>query len=114
MADLLGRLDEGAADIVVADDPQFERQRRFLGIAERRRHARIGNRDDDVRIDMAFPGELAADPLARFIDAAAFDDAVGPREIDVLEDAKPALAVAERGQALDTAAADDDDLAGGD
>ena len=39
MADVVGRLDEGAADIVVADDAELERQARLVGIADRRRHA---------------------------------------------------------------------------
>ena len=114
MADLLGRLDEGASDIMVADDAEFERHTRFLRIAERGRHARIGHRHDDVGVDMAFAGELAADALARLVDAGALDDAVGPGEIDVLEDAEPAVAAAERQQARDPVGADDDDLAGGD
>ena len=112
MADLLGRLDKGAPDIMVADDAELERQPRLLRVAECRRHARIGNRHDDVGVDMAFSGELAADALARLVDAGAFDDAVGAGEIDVLEDAEPAVAAVERHQAFDPAGADDDDLAG--
>ena len=40
----------------------------------------------------------------------ALDDAVGTREVDVLEDAEPAVAPGEGQQALDPASADDDDL----
>ena len=45
MADVVGRLDEGAADIMIADDAELERQPAFGGIADRRRHARIRHRD---------------------------------------------------------------------
>ena len=48
LADRLGRLDEGAADIVVADDAELERNAGGLGIADRRRHAGIGHRHDHV------------------------------------------------------------------
>ena len=41
----------------------------------------------------------------------ALDDAVGPREVDVLEDAEPAVAPGEGQQAFDPTSADDDDLA---
>ena len=62
--DLIGRLDERPSDIMVADDPEFEGQSRFLGIAERRRHAGIGDRNDDVRVDMALASEFPADAFA--------------------------------------------------
>ena len=91
MADLIGRLDKGAADIMVADDAELERDTRFLRIAERRRHPRIRHRHDDIGVDMAFAGEFAADALAGFVDADPLDDAVGPGEIDVLEDAEAAV-----------------------
>ena len=43
LADLLGRLDEGAPDIMVANDAEIERDAGFLRIAERRRNAGIGD-----------------------------------------------------------------------
>src|SRR3546814_11172230 len=49
VADLVARLDEGAPDIMRADDPQFERNVRFLSVADRRRTARIGNGDHQDR-----------------------------------------------------------------
>ncbi len=87
MADLVGGLDEGAADIVVADDAQLEGDARLLRIADRRRHAGVGHRDDDVGGDVALARELGADALAHLVDAGAVDHGVGPREVDVLEDA---------------------------
>ena len=105
-----------------ADDPQLEGQTRFLGISDRRRHARIGDRDDDIGSDRTFAGEFAADPLARLVDALAFEHAVGPSEIDVLEDAEPLRRVVERLDAAHPAVglqptdlirgADDNDFAG--
>ena len=44
----LGRLDEGAADIVVADDAELERHAGMLAVAERGRHAGIRHRHHDV------------------------------------------------------------------
>src|SRR3546814_11682302 len=60
VADLVARLDEGAPDIMRADDPQFERNVRFLRVADRRRNARIGNGDHQIGVDRAFDRELRA------------------------------------------------------
>ena len=97
MADLVGRLDEGAADIVVADDAELEGEAGFLRVADRRRHAAVGHRHHDVGRHAALAGELGADPLAHLVDALALDDAVGPGEVDVLEDAEAAAARARTG-----------------
>ena len=70
-ADRLGRLDEGAADIVVADDAELERHAGMLGIADRGGHAGIRHRHDDVDVDMALARELRAEGLAHVIDRAA-------------------------------------------
>ncbi len=64
MADLVARLDEGAADIMRPDDAEFERDAAFLGIADRRRHAGIGNRHHHVGRDRILAGEFGADLLA--------------------------------------------------
>src|SRR5207247_718976 len=95
MADLIGRLDESSADVMIADDPQLEGQPRFLRVAERRRHARIGDRDNDVRVNWTFACEFPPDAFACLVDAPALDDAVGAGEVDVFEDAEPAVAPAE-------------------
>ena len=112
MADRVGRLDEGAADIVVADDAELEGDAGLDGVAERRRHARIGHRDDDVGRDRALARQLGADPLARLVDAAALDDAVRPGEVDVLEDAEPPRAAGEGVLRMHAGGIDDDELAG--
>ena len=54
MADRIAGLDEGAADIVVADDAELEGDAGLLREADRRRRAGIGHRHDDVGLDRAF------------------------------------------------------------
>ncbi len=112
MADAVAGLDEGAPDIVVADDAELERDAGLDGIAERGRDARIGHRDDDVGGDRALARQLGADPLARLVDAAALDDAVGTGEVDVFEDAEPPRAAAEGVLRTNARGVDDDELAG--
>src|SRR5262249_5485524 len=111
-ADLIGRLYEGPSDVMVADNPELKRQPRFLRVTDRGRHARIRNRDDDIRIDMAFARQFSADAFARLVDARPFNDAVGPREINMLEDANPAFVMLERHPPAHPAGTDDDNLAG--
>ena len=59
MADVVGRLDEGAADIVVADDPKLERDAAFRRVAHRGGHAGIRHRHDDVGVDVALARQFA-------------------------------------------------------
>ena len=59
VADRLRRLDEGAADIVVADDAELVGDARVLREADRRRHAGIRHRHDDVGLGRRFARELA-------------------------------------------------------
>ena len=56
-------------------------------------------------------GELGADALPRLVDADSFGDAVGPRKVDVLEDAEALRGGAERLDALHSCFRDDDQLA---
>src|SRR3546814_6766537 len=63
MADLLRRLDEGAADVVIAGDADLEGNAGLGGVADGRRYAGIGHRHDDVGFDRRLSGQLAADPL---------------------------------------------------
>src|SRR3546814_4137774 len=87
MADVSSRLDEGAVDIMRADESKLERNAACLRIADGGRGARIRHGNDDIRLDRAFDGKLFADALADRIDRGAVDDRIGPREIDMLEDA---------------------------
>src|SRR5260221_14252645 len=86
MADLVGRLDEGAADIVIADDAEIERNARFGGVADRRRDTRIRHRDDDVG-GVETLARLAGDhAIEGVVNAHPVHGAVGVREIDPPED----------------------------
>src|SRR5262249_45336889 len=83
---LLG-LDERAADVVIADEAQRERDAGLLRVAERGVHARSGHGNHDVRLGRVLPGQPAPEPLPRGGDAPAEDHRVRPGEVDVLEDA---------------------------
>ena len=54
MADFLARLDEGAADIVRADDPELERNTGSLAEADGRRDAAVRHGHDIVGLDRRF------------------------------------------------------------
>ena len=88
MTHAIARLDESAADIMRTDNAQLERDARCFGITKRRRGAAVGHRDDIVDIDAIFARQFCADGLANRIDADAFDDRIGSREIDVFENAR--------------------------
>src|ERR1700686_4030229 len=88
-AHALGRLNEGAADIVVSDNAEFERHAGMLAVAECCRHAGIRHRHHDIDLDMAFARELRAEGFSDFIDRSPADDGIRPREVDVFEDAGP-------------------------
>ena len=88
VTDGIGRLDEGAAHIMVADNPEFEGQARFLCKADGCRNARIGNRHHKVSVHRVFTRQLHANVLAHRIDIAAFDQRVRPGKIDIFKDAE--------------------------
>ena len=114
VADALFGLDEGAADVVVADESEAEGDAGFGGVAHGGGDAGVGDGDDDVGGDVGLAGELAAHGVAGGLDAAAEDDAIGTREVNVLEDAARLL---ERGGVearVNAFGADDDHLAGAD
>src|SRR4051812_42088862 len=111
-AHALGRLNEGAADIMVADDAEFERHAGMLAVADCGGGAGIRHRHDDVDLDMALARELRAEGLADLVDRAAADDGIWPREIDVFEDAGPRRFGRKRLVALRALLVEYDDLAG--
>src|SRR5580698_7433201 len=86
---MVGRLDEGATDIMVADDPQLERDAALLGVAHRRRHAGIRHWHNDIGRHARFTRQFRTDLLACVVDRLAFHDRVRTREIDVFEYAEP-------------------------
>ena len=83
----LCRLNEGAPDIVIADDAQFIRDTGCLRIAKGCRHAGVWHRDHDIRINACFMGELGAHGFAYVIDRTAMHDRVRAREIDIFKNA---------------------------
>src|SRR5712671_1435003 len=111
-AHALGRLNEGAADIMVADDAEFERHAGMLAVADRGGYAGIRHRHHDVDLGMAFARELRTERLADFIDRSPADDGIRPREVDVFEDAGPRRFWRKRLVALRAALVEHDDLAG--
>ena len=68
IADGLLRLDERAADVVIADQPHAKRNAGFRRVADRRRHARIGHRRDDV----GFHGMLARQQASQSLRGSRF------------------------------------------
>ena len=87
VADRLLRLDERAADVVIADQAHPHRDARRLGEADGGADAGVGNRHDDVGLDRRLARQPAAELGAHLVDALAEHVAVGPREVDVLEHA---------------------------
>ncbi len=112
LARVLGGLDEGAADVVVADDAHLEGQAGCLGEAERRRARRsrapARRRRPSTRLSSA---RRSAHALAHVVDRAAVHHAVGHGEIDVFEHAGPGLRGREGLDRLDAVAGDHHDLA---
>src|SRR3989454_12371063 len=112
VADALLRLDERAAHVVVADEPELVRRARLLGVAERGARARVRHRDDDVRGDGVLTRELSPQCLPHRVDVPPPEDRVGPGEVDVFEDALQALGGRERVDRAEARVRDDHDLAG--
>ena len=72
---------------MVADEPPLVGQARLLGVAERGPDPAVGDRHHDVGVGGRLSGELAAEGQAGGEHVPPEDLAVGPREVDVLEDA---------------------------
>ncbi len=72
---------------MIANQAHAEGDFGFEGVANGGGHAGIGHGYDDIRIDRMLLCEEAAQHLAAFVHGAAENDAVGPGEIDVLENA---------------------------
>jgi len=74
IADRLCRLNEGAADIVIADDAEFVGDVGLAGETDCRRYAGIRHRDDHIGRRRRLTRELRAHGLAHIVDVAAADD----------------------------------------
>ena len=90
LADVLRRLDEGAPDIVVADDAELVGDAGLPAHSRSRpaRRNRAPARPCRLRAG-ASRASSRAHGLAHVVDGAAADDRIRPREIDVFEDARP-------------------------
>src|SRR5207253_703814 len=94
--DVLARLDEGASDIMRADDAELERDTARLGIADRCRHAAVRDGDHVIHLDRSLARQLRSDVLTDLVNRHSFGDRIRTREIDVLEDARTRLHLFER------------------
>ena len=96
VADLLRRLDEGAAHVLIADDPHAEGDAAFGGKADGGGGAAVGDGADQIGLHRRLARQFHADLAAGFIDRTAAEDRIGAREIDVFEDAESAFGRGER------------------
>ena len=96
VAEHLVRLDEGAADVAVLDQPLLERDAALAGKADRRGRSRVRDGHDQVGLDGRFHREPLAHPHPRAVQLDAAKRRVGPREVDELEDAERAAVAAAR------------------
>ena len=87
VANALARLNEGAADVVVADDAEFEGQPARAGVADRGWESTVGHGHHQVGVDRVLAREDLAHAFPRFVDAQSEDLTVRPREVHVLEHA---------------------------
>src|ERR1700721_1254904 len=111
-AHALGRLDEGASDIVIADNTKLERHAGVLAVADRGWNAGIRHRHHHIDRNVALFRELRAKGLAHVVHRASTDDRIRPREIDVFENAGARRLRRKRVVALCTTLVEYDDLAG--
>src|SRR5207237_2277142 len=88
LAQVLVRLDEGASDVAVFDQAFRVRDARFQRITDSRRRRRVRHAYHDVGARRVLFGKLAAHILAGRVERHLVDDAVGPGEIDVVENAQ--------------------------
>ena len=111
MARLLAGLDERAADIVVADNAEFERLVRLLGITKAAWVSAVRHGAHHVGVDIVLNGELAAQLFAHGVHIEAVHSGVRSGEVKELEHAGSGSFGRERLVALHTVLGDDDDFA---
>ena len=111
LAQLLAGLDERARDVAVLDEAVVLREPARARVAARGGVAGVGHRDHEVGVDRRLAGEDLAHPPARDLQHLAAQPRVGPREVDVLEDAQRVALAVDGLARLQAALADRDDLA---
>ena len=105
LAQLLAGLDERARDVAVLDEAVVLRDPARAGEPARRGVPRVGHGDDEVGLHGRLPREDLAHPAARDLQDVAAEPRVGPREVDVLEDAQGGARALDRHPRLDPARA---------
>ena len=104
-------LDERPSHVVVADEPHLQRDPGGLGVADGGDQPGVGDRDHHVGVHAGVFREALPQLDPRLVDVPAEDAAVGPREVDVLEDALRDRRLVEDLQRVDAVAVDPDHLA---
>ena len=89
-------LDEGAPDIMVANQALAIVDLALRRIADGRRHARVRHGHDDVSLSGMLKGQALAHLVTRLVDGLAVDQRIGSRKIDVLEDTHRVLMFGQR------------------
>src|ERR1035438_7387759 len=80
-------LNKSAADIVIPDQAHAKRYARLKRVADRRGHARVRHRNDNVGLDGMFLRQQPAQRFATLVYRAPKDNAVRPRKIYMLKNA---------------------------
>ena len=115
LARFVVRHDERAADVAVLHEPLAARQSDLLGHRLPGGLRRLGHRNHDVGLQpgrLEGAAEATAEFHARFVDGGAVEERVGPREVDVFEDAGAVRLVADLAEVRHPVLADPQHLAG--
>ncbi len=88
---LVGRLDEGAADVAVLDETLVVFDAAGRRVADGGRGRGVGHRDDDVGVDGVLAGQFLAETMAGVVNAQSVPAGVRAGEVDVLERAASLL-----------------------
>src|SRR5258708_5880351 len=112
MANRLFRLDERAAYVMVADEPESKLQARFRRVADSRGDSGVGNRHNDVSVCRALARELLTHLVTALVNRAAEHDRVRSREVNVFEDAVSRLELRQRERRMKPVLIDDQNFAG--
>ena len=107
---MLGWLNESSSDIVIANDAEIEGHIGLFCVTNGRGYTGIGNRDNDIGVQVTFPSQLCADLLSDVINVTAFQHAVGPGEVYVFKNTEFLRALVEGLDAMQAFFVDDDDF----
>ena len=114
LAQPLLRLNESARRVAVLNQPVAVGDARFGGVADRRRRARIGHGDHQVRVHRMLSRQNAPHPSAHLVQQSAVQVAVGAGEVDEFEHAQRVSGGGQPLVSVQPVGVDDDNLAWGD